>query len=74
MPFTGGPLPFDIRGLINKLLLLIGILIIIYSILWILAILHIISPIIYSLFPQIVLLGIGIFIVYMAYKRKNKYY
>ncbi len=74
MPFTGGPIPLNLRGLLNKLLLLIGILIIIYAILWILAILHIIPVIIYSLFPQVVLLGIGIFIVYMAYKRKDKYY
>lgn len=74
MPFPGGGIPFDIRGMINKALMLLGILIIIYAVLWILAILHIIPHIIYSLFPQIVLLGIGIFIVYMAYKRKNRYY
>lgn len=75
MPFSGGGgIPYDFRGLLNKALLLLGILIIIYAILWILAVLHIIPAIIYSLFPQIVLLCIGIFIVYMAYKRRNKYY
>ena len=75
MPFSGGGgIPYDFRGLLNKALLLLGILIIIYAILWILAVLHIIPAIIYSLFPQIVLLCICIYIVYMAYKRRNKYY
>lgn len=73
MPFSGGGIPFDIRNLLNKILMLFGILIIIYAILWILAELKLIPAIIYAIFPQIVLLLIGIFIVYMAYVRRNGY-
>lgn len=73
MPFSGGGIPFDIRNLLNKILMLFGILIIIYAILWILAKLKLIPAIIYAIFPQIVLLLIGIFIVYMAYVRRNGY-
>ena len=76
MPFGGGgsrPFPFDYKELLNKALMLIGALIIIYAILWILAELKIIPVIIYALFPQVVLLLIGIFIFYQAYTRRNLY-
>ena len=58
---------------INKFALLFGILVIIYAILWILAELKIIPIIILAIFPQIVLLLVGIFIVYIALSRRNKY-
>lgn len=71
----GGPRPFpsDYRELFNKILFLAGILIIIYAILWILAELNLIPVIIFVLFPQFVLLLIGIFIVYQAWNRRNMY-
>ena len=58
---------------LNKCLFLVGAFIIIYAILWILAELHLIPAIIFMIFPQLVLLAIGIFIVYMAYSRRNIY-
>ncbi|MBE6506066.1 MAG: hypothetical protein IJH63_14860 [Methanobrevibacter sp.] len=64
---------YTIRSYINKFALLIGILIIIYAILWMLAELKIIPMIYFAIFPQIVLLLIGIFIVYLALSRRNQF-
>ena len=68
MPMMGG-IPGDLRDTLNKCLFLVGAFIIIYAILWILAELHLIPAIIFMIFPQLVLLAIGIFIVYMDYSR-----
>ena len=67
-------IPYDYKEKLNKVIILIGALIIIYAVLWILAELKLIPVIIFALFPQIVLLCIGIFIVYMAVSKKRKYY
>ena len=64
---------YTIRSYINKFALLIGILIIIYAVLWMLAELKIIPMIYFAIFPQIVLLLIGIFIVYLALSRRNQF-
>ena len=72
MPMMGG-IPGDLKDTLNKCLFLVGAFIIIYAILWILAELHLIPAIIFMIFPQLVLLAIGIFIVYMAYNRRNIY-
>ena len=72
MPIMGG-IPGDLRDTLNKCLFLVGAFIIIYAILWILSELHLIPAIIFMIFPQLVLLAIGIFIVYMAYSRRNIY-
>lgn len=63
-----GPIgiPFELKEILNKCLLFVGILIILYASLWILAKLNIIPAIIYTIFPQIVLLLIGILLVYLA--------
>lgn len=72
MPMMGG-IPGDLKDTLNKCLFLVGAFIIIYAILWILAELHLIPAIIFMIFPQLVLLAIGVFIVYMAYSRRNIY-
>ncbi|MBE6510062.1 MAG: hypothetical protein J6B73_03790 [Methanobrevibacter sp.] len=64
---------YTIRSYINKFLLLLGIVIIIYAVLWILAELKIIPVIFFAIFPQIVLLLIGIFIVYIAISKRRQY-
>ena len=64
---------YTIRSYINKFALLFGILLIIYAILWMLAELKIIPTIFFAIFPQIVLLLIGIFIVYMALSKRSTY-
>ncbi len=56
------------RELLTKIGMLVGALIIIYAILWILAELKLIPVIIFALFPQVVLLLVGIFVFYQAYK------
>ena len=74
MPFPGGGIPiYDFKDLIYKFALLIGILIIIYGVLWLLAELGVIPIIIFAIFPQIVLILFGIFIVYVAYSKRNMY-
>ena len=64
---------YTIRSYINKFALLFGILLIIYAVLWMFAELKIIPAILFAIFPQIVLLLIGIFIVYMAISKRNPY-
>lgn len=72
MPILGG-IPYDFKEIANKIAMLMGILIIIYALLWILAELKLIPVVLFAIFPQIVLLLIGIFIVYIAYSRRNSY-
>lgn len=72
MPIPGG-IPYDFKEIVNKIAMLMGILIIIYALLWILAELKLIPVVLFAIFPQIVLLLIGIFIVYIAYSRRNSY-
>ena len=72
MPIPGG-IPYDFKEIANKIAMLMGILIIIYALLWILAELKLIPVDLFAIFPQIVLLLIGIFIVYIAYSRRNSY-
>ncbi|MBE6498256.1 MAG: hypothetical protein E7Z81_08325 [Methanobrevibacter sp.] len=72
MPIPYGGLP-DLRDIVYKIALLFGILIVIYGVLWLLAELKIIPTIIFAIFPQIVLILIGIFIIYIAYSRRNMY-
>ena len=64
---------YTIRGYLNKFLLLLGIVIIVYAVLWILAELKIIPVIFFAIFPQIVLLLVGIFIVYIAMSKRKRY-
>ena len=72
---SGGnrPFPYDYKETLNKVLMLAGILIIVYALLWMFAELKLIPVIIYALFPQFVLLLVGIFIFYQAYSRRHLY-
>lgn len=73
MPIPSG-IPFDYREKLNKLGILVGIIIIIiYALLWIVAKLGWIPLILFAIFPQIVLLLIGVFIVYMAVTANKRY-
>ncbi len=64
---------YTIKSYLYKIALLFGIIIIIYAILWILAELKLIPVVLFAIFPQIVLLLIGIFIVYFAITKRNQY-
>lgn len=64
----------DIKDLTYKIAIVFGAIIVIYGVLWILATLNIIPPIVAALFPQIVIIIIGLFIIYTAIDRRNKYY
>ncbi|WP_409200860.1 hypothetical protein [Methanobrevibacter sp. DSM 116169] len=69
---TGSPM--DLRDSLNKIAMLLGVLIIIYAVLWILLKLDLIPMLVFSIFPQIVLLLIGIFIFAIALKSNRRNY
>ena len=74
MPFNGGGMPFpDLRDMGYKIAILFGALIVIYGVLWLLAELKIIPAIFFAIFPQIVLILVGLFIIYYAYSKRNMY-
>ena len=64
----------DMRDLAFKAAIVLGGLIVLYGVLWLLATLNIIPAIVAAIFPQIVLIVIGLFIIYTAFNRKNRYY
>ena len=64
----------DIRDLTYKIAIVFGIIIVIYGVLWLLVNLGLIPAIIAAVFPQIVMIIIGLFIIYTAIERRNKYY
>lgn len=73
MPIPGGAIPYEYKKMLNKFLMLIGLIIVIYAVLWILAKIGLIPIILFSIFPQIVLLLIGAFIFYQAWSRRTSY-
>ncbi len=74
MPFTPSGMPFDIKEIGYKIAFVFGALIVIYGVLWLLVTLGLIPAIVAAIFPQIVLIIIGIFIMYTVLERKKKYY
>lgn len=66
--------PYDLKELGYKIAFVFGAVIVIYGMLWLLAELGIIPAIVAAIFPQIVLIIIGIFIMYVAFEQKKKYY
>ena len=64
----------DMKDLFFKAAIVFGALIVIYGVLWLLATLGLIPAIVAAVFPQIVIIIIGLFIIYSAYDRRNKYY
>ena len=74
MPIPNGGIPFyDLKDLAYKVAILFGVLIVIYGVLWLLAELGVIPAIFFAIFPQIVLILVGLFIIYTAVSRKNAY-
>ena len=71
MPMVDIP---DIKDLTYKIAIVFGAIIVIYGVLWLLVNLGVIPAIIAAVFPQIVLIIIGLFIIYTAIDRRNKYY
>ena len=63
----------DFRELAYKIAILFGVLIVIYGVLWLLAELGVIPAILFAIFPQIVLILVGVFIIYIAYNKRNSY-
>lgn len=64
----------DFREWAYKIAFCAGILIVLYGVLWLLVSLKIIPAVVIAVFPPIVLIVIGAFIIYTAYQQKNRYY
>ena len=62
----------DFKELIYKVAIVLGAIIVIYGVLWLLVTLGLIPAIVAALFPQVVLIIIGLFIIYAAIERKNR--
>ena len=73
MPIPNGMFPYDLKDMGYKIAILFGVLLVIYGVLWLLAELGIIPVIFFAIFPQIVLILVGIFIIYTAVSRRNAY-
>ena len=65
---------YDLRDLGYKIAIVFGALIVIYGVLWLLVNLGVIPAIVAAIFPQIVLIIIGIFIMYTAFEHKKNHY
>ena len=65
---------YDLRKMALMAVFIFGALIVFYGVLWLLVNLGVIPAIIAAIFPQIILIIIGIFIMYTAFERKKKYY
>lgn len=74
MPFSSGGMIPDFREILYKVAILFGALIVVYGVLWLLVTLGIIPALVAAIFPQIVLIIVGLFIIYVAFNRKNKFY
>ena len=70
MPMFNMP---DMRDILYKVAIVFGSLIVFYGVLWLLVTLGVIPAIIAAVFPQVVLIIIGLFIIYIAFSRKNNY-
>lgn len=67
-------IPPELKDMLYKIAIIFGALIVIYGVLWLLVTLGLIPALIAALFPQIVIIIIGLFIIYAAIERRNKYY
>ena len=72
MPIPNGMFP-DFRDLGYKLAILFGVLIVIYGVLWLFVTLGIIPALVAAIFPQIVLILVGLFIIYVAFNKRKLY-
>ena len=74
MPIPNGNFPlYNLKDILYKVDILFGVLIVIYGVLWLLAELGVIPAVFFAIFPQIVLIFVGIIIIYYAVSRKNAY-
>ncbi len=64
----------DIKELTLKIVIVFGVIIVFYGVLWLLVTLGLIPAIIAAVFPQVVLIIIGLFIIYTAFDHKKRYY
>lgn len=73
MPIPNAIFP-DFKDTLYKMVMLFGALLIIYGVLWLLVELGFIPLILLTVFPEIILILVGIFIIYVAYTKKKNYY
>ena len=63
----------SLREMAYKAAFIFGALIVIYGVLWLLVNLGVIPALVAAVFPQLVLILVGIFIIYVAYNKRNMY-
>lgn len=66
--------PYQMKDMLFKMLIVVGVLIVIYGVLWLLVNLKLIPAVVAVLFPQVVIIAIGLGIIYIAITRKSNYY
>ena len=66
--------PYELKDIFFKIAIVVGALIVIYGILWVLVTLKLIPALVAMIFPQIVVIIIGLGIIYIALTRKRQYY
>ncbi|MBE6499935.1 MAG: hypothetical protein E7Z80_05255 [Methanobrevibacter thaueri] len=60
-------------GKLYKIIVIVGVLIVLYGILWVLATVGLIPGLIPVMFPQIIIIIFGLALIYMAFTRISKY-
>ena len=60
-------IPPELKDLLYKIILIFGVIIVIYGVLWLLVTLGLIPALVAALFPQVVIIIIGLFIIYTAW-------
>ncbi|WP_295721398.1 hypothetical protein [uncultured Methanobrevibacter sp.] len=63
-------IPYEFERKLYRILLITGIFIVIYALIWILVGLHIIPSLVLTLFPPVLLLMIGMYVIYISYSRR----
>lgn len=67
-------IPPQFKDTLFKMAIVLGALIVMYGVLWLLVNLGVIPALVAVIFPQIVIIIIGLFIIYTAIEKRKNYY
>lgn len=63
-------IPYEVERKLYEVLLIMGIFIVVYALIWIFVGLGIIPSLLLTLFPPVLLLVVGIYVIYISYSRR----
>ncbi len=63
-------IPYEVERKLYEVLLIMGIFIVVYALIWIFVGLGIIPSLLLTLFPPALLLVVGIYVIYISYSRR----